>query len=195
MKKNVKLLIFLGMVILQLAVPVFMIQDHQATLNQGQQFKFKAAPVDPYDAFMGRYLNISIEEQRKAVEDSSIYQPGKTVYAVLENDAQGYAHISGLSFNRPPNQAYFKTKIAYTEGSNSPSGNVILQIPFNRYYMPENQAIEAEKVLNTRFINRIDDVYITVRIHNGKAVMERVYIGGKTIEDYLEENRGLAERK
>lgn len=61
--------------------------------------------------------------------------------------------------------------------------------------MPENQAIEAEKVLNTRFVNRIDDVYITVRIHNGRAVMERVYIGGKTIKDYLAENRGPAERK
>ncbi|AHF08499.1 GDYXXLXY domain-containing protein [Desulfitobacterium metallireducens] len=188
MKRNVKMIIFIGMVILQLAVPISMIQDHQSILQQGQQYKFKAAPVDPYDAFMGRYLNIDIEEQRVPVEDIQKYPPGRTVYATLENNAQGYVEVSSISFNHPANEAYFKTKIAFTEELNSQSGNVVLKIPFSRYYMPEDQALNAEKELNTRFMERINDVYITVRIHNGKAVMERVYVAGKTIEDYLKDN-------
>lgn len=189
MKRKVKLIIFIGMVIIQLAVPGFIIQDYQNTLREGQQFKFKAAPVDPYDAFMGRYLNINIEEQRVQVEDMQKYQPGRTVYAELENNAQGFAEISGLSFNRPENKTYFKTKIAYLEDYSSRLGSVMLQIPFSRYYMPEDQAMEAEKELNTRFRDRINDVYVTVRIHDGKAVMEMVYVEGRTIEDYLTETR------
>lgn len=185
MTRNVRWIILFGMIILQLAVPIAMIQSHQTTLQQGQQFKFKAAPVDPYDAFMGRYLDINIEEQRIPVEDIQKYPPGRKVYALLENNAQGYAEISGLSLNRPQNKPYFETTIAYIEDFNSQSDKVVLQIPFRRYYMPEAQAMEAEKVLNTRFTGKIDEVYITVRIRDGKAVMERVYVEGKTIEDYL----------
>lgn len=187
MKKKMKIVLFIGMVILQLAVPVSMIQDHQTTLKEGQPFKFKAAPVDPYDPFIGRYLSINIEERQVQVEDTSKYQAGRSVYVTLENDAQGYAKISGLSFDRPTNPSYFKTKIAYTEDPSVRSGKVYLQIPFDRYYMPEAQALVSEKELNTLFKENTNDVYVTVRMNKGNAVMEKVYISGRSIEDYLKE--------
>lgn len=197
MKKTGKITLMILMVILQLAVPLYMIKSHQITLLEGQQFKFKAAPVDPYDPFMGRYININLEERSIPVEDVRQYRSGKTVYVALENAADGYAKVSGISFNRPNNPAYFKTKIAYIENTfgspmeldmnnlNPTPGKVHFEIPFNRYYLPENLALKAEKEWNKVLTSRSSEVYITARIHQGNSAIENVYISGESIVDYL----------
>lgn len=197
MKRTLKITLLILMVILQLAVPLYMIKSHQITLQEGQQFKFKAAPVDPYDPFMGRYISINLEERSIPVEDIRQYRSGKTIYVALENAADGYAKVSGISFNRPNNPAYFKTKIAYiqntfgspmeldTDNLNPIPGKVFLVIPFNRYYLPENLAIKAEKDWNKVLTSRNNEVFITVRIHQGNSAIENVYISGESIVDYL----------
>jgi len=181
MKRNVKIALFIFMVLLQLTIPISMILEHQATLTTGQVFKFKAAPVDPYDPFQGRYLSINIEARQVKVGDPGKYRDGQKVYAILETDDEGYAKISGLSVDAPVNSPYFKTQIANID----PLGTVYLQIPFNRYYMPEAQATAAEKELNGRFGENAPKIYVNVRIYKGNAILESVYISGLLIEDYL----------
>lgn len=202
MKKSLKITLLIFMVILQLAVPLYMMRSHQITLNEGQQFKFKAAPVDPYDPFMGRFLSINLEQRSIQVDDIRQYRSGRTVYIILENEEGGYAKVSGISFNRPNNTSYFKTKIAYIENTygsvmelntNSLSpipGKVHFVIPFNRYYLPENLALKAEKEWNKLFTSRSNEVFITVRIYQGNAVIENVYISGESIVDYLNKVEG-----
>ena len=56
--KTSKLLIgcFALVAVAQLTVPAWMIVSHERTLLTGKVFKFRTAPVDPYDAFRGRYV-------------------------------------------------------------------------------------------------------------------------------------------
>ena len=61
---------------------------------------------------------------------------------------------------------------------------VYIKIPFERYYMDESKAKLAEEEYN-KSLRDEKDVYATVRIHNGDAVVDGLYIDGYSIEDYL----------
>lgn len=47
--------------VIQLAVPAFMIVRREHALSMGRAFKFRTAPVDPYDAYRGRYVALNFE--------------------------------------------------------------------------------------------------------------------------------------
>ena len=61
MKKR-KLLItsFILLCLVQTAVPLSMIARREFTLRNGRVYKFKTAPVDPYDAFRGRFVALAV---------------------------------------------------------------------------------------------------------------------------------------
>lgn len=185
MKRKTRFFLFILMVVLQLAVPLSMIQDYQGTLKDGQLYKFKASPVDPYDPFQGRYLWVNIDENQVQVEDIRPYQSVGKVYVTVENDNQGYARLSGISIEQPVEATYLETKISYIQELGRGEGIVHLQIPFDRYYMPETQAIAAEEELAKVFRENTEEVYVTVKINQGNAVLEGVYVSGRSIEEII----------
>ena len=56
MKSKLIIGLFLGVSFIQIITPLSMIIKRESVLKNGGQFKFKTAPVDPYDAFRGRYV-------------------------------------------------------------------------------------------------------------------------------------------
>ena len=62
---------------------------------------------------------------------------------------------------------------------------VTLQLPFDRYYMKESRAPEAERSYNRRAQG--EKAWVTVRIREGHAVLEELYIDGLPIREYLEQ--------
>ena len=67
--KNNKYIIglFLCLFAVQIAVPVYMIVNREKTLVLGKQFKFHTVPVDPYDAFRGRYVALAVQQDSAPV--------------------------------------------------------------------------------------------------------------------------------
>ncbi|MCG8571283.1 MAG: GDYXXLXY domain-containing protein, partial [Spirochaetes bacterium] len=55
---KVKIIAFIILAIIQLAVPVNMIIQSEKALTLGDEFKIKVIPIDPYDIFRGRYLTL-----------------------------------------------------------------------------------------------------------------------------------------
>ena len=62
MRKKYLLIAFACMVLAQLAFPLKMILGREVSLLQGETFLMKVKPLDPYDAFRGRYVTISYED-------------------------------------------------------------------------------------------------------------------------------------
>ena len=63
------------------------------------------------------------------------------------------------------------------------------RLPFDRYYIDEDFAKDAESLTSWSNRDEIDNVYITVKAKNGKGVVTGMYVDNQTIEEYILENR------
>jgi len=185
MKKRIIIGLFSCLVLIQIVVPLSMIAKKEAILKNGKQFKFKTAPVDPYDAFRGRYVALRIASD-SAPNPGNNFNPGGKVYAHIALDDQGFAVISKVTAKRPKEGDYIKTTTRYRFDSD---GKIFLNMPFDRYYMEENAAPAAEAAYRKHSSQGNESAYVTVRIKSGFAVLEELYVGGKPILEFIEQSQ------
>ncbi|MCX7841661.1 MAG: GDYXXLXY domain-containing protein [Clostridia bacterium] len=178
--------LLMSLFVIQLSVPAYMIGNREMTLRYGKQFKFKAEPIDPFDAFRGRYVEVNIRNEGIDVAEGEKYMTGDRVFVLLETDAQGFALMKSISKERPKGTDYFETRIYY--GSFKEDGvmdKAYVRIPFSRYYMEESLAPKAEEEYNRSIREQNKEVYVTVRVRNGSTVLEGLFIEGVRVEEYL----------
>ena len=183
MKTRLLLALFGLALFAQLAVPASMILKRERVLAHGQAFKFRTAPVDPYDAFRGRYVALGFDRNSVAAPPGHDFARGQTVHVRLEEDADGFATFAEVLRERPDAAPYLTTKIQYVGGN-----MVQLRLPFDRYYMDENAAPAAEQAYwkYTAASNR--NAHVQVRLEKGFAVLEDLYVDGQPIREYLAQN-------
>lgn len=186
MKNNLIIGVFLCLASIQIVTPLAMITKREAVLKNGAQFKFKTAPVDPYDAFRGRYVALRLEEDNVPDLKGVKLNPGQNVYAIIVIGEQGFAKLTTVATGRPQGISYIQAKVRYVSND-----KVQLELPIDRYYMEEKAAPTAERVYREYSRRDKQDAYVLVRIKDGFAVIESLYIGGKRIEDVVRniENR------
>lgn len=186
MRKNLIIGLFVGLMVTQIVVPVSMICKRESTLKNGMLFKFKTAPVDPYDAFRGRYVALRVEVNTVSKPEGMNLKYGQKVYAQLEADENGLAQVSKISLQKPIDSAYLTASATVTYPA---SNDVRLNLPIDRYYMEEKAAPRAEQVYRERNSRGKKDAYVAVRIKDGFAVIEGLYIDGQRIEDLLKRHK------
>ena len=162
MKKYLLVLISV-LIAVQLLVPAYMIWNKYDIIRTGEEYIFSVSPVDPYDAFRGRYVSFWI--------DAEVNQKGK--YGILEVDDGGFAHIKNVTDIKPDGNAYLKDK-----------DDGYFNVPIDRYYMDEKIAPVAESLAN-EFGDELA-AYVTVRVKNGNCVVTGLYADGKRIEEIAE---------
>ena len=167
----------------QLAVPAAMILKRERTLAHGQAFKFRTAPVDPYDAFRGRYVALGFDRNSVAAPPGHDFARGQTVHVRLAEDADGFATFAEVLRDPPDAAPYLTTKIQYVGGD-----LVHLRLPFDRFYMDENEAPAAERAYWKYSASSNRNAYVQVRIEKGFAVLEDLYVDGTPIREYLAQN-------
>lgn len=180
MKKNkVVLILFAIVAIFQLAQPLYMAWRWEDILQTGVSYRWKTAPVDPYDALRGRYIDLWFKENKGPVSNGENLKPGQTVYALLGIDSNGFAYVAGITSQKPADGDYVEVKAGYYLDNN---GNMNVSLPFKRFYMREDLAPQAERAYGR---NAAKEGSVSVRIKNGMGVIEQLYIGDQTIEEYL----------
>ncbi len=177
-------ILFLVLVLTQIGVPVWMIGRQEYVLAAGTVYKFKTAPIDPYDAFRGKYVALNIEQNRAPYFGHRKLQRDQTVYAQIEVDSLGFAFFSEVSLEKPVDKPYLKTRFRRKLCNDD---LVLIRIPFDRYYLNENKASKAEALYREHSRVGKQDAYIAVRILDGAAALEELYIGGKPVLEALEE--------
>jgi len=178
MTSRTRLWLFAVMALVQLAAPAGMIFSHERTLAKGQAFKFRTAPVDPYDAFRGRYVALRLENSEATLAEGVEASRGQTVYATIDAGDDGFARFGVASLAPPQDKPYLKAKAGYASGK----GAVGLQLPFDRFYMEESKAPAAEAAYWAHNKRGAQDAYIVVRVLDGAGVIEDLYVGGKSIQ-------------
>ena len=178
-KKNI-LLLFALVAIAQLFVPLQMIFNQENIINTGTEFKFQTAPIDPYDAFRGKYITLFFKEREITVKDAKKWVNGETVFATIISAKNGFAKISSISKSKPKNtDSYLKLKIGFALNNDK----IAIDLPFNRFYMNENVALKAEKIYRESSIKKKNKTYALVAIKNGEAVIKDVRINEVSLKD------------
>ena len=183
MKTRLLLALFGLALFAQLAVPASMILKRERVLAHGQAFKFRTAPVDPYDAFRGRYVALGFDRNSVAAPPGHDFARGQTVHVRLEEDADGFATFAEVLRERPDAAPYLTTKIQYVGGN-----MVHLRLPFDRFYMDEDAAPAAEQAYWKYSASSNRNAHVQVRIEKGFAVLEDLYVDGQPIREYLAQN-------
>lgn len=193
------------MIAAQLAVPCAMIYSMENILKHGEVWRFKTAPVDPYDIFRGRYVALAVEESKIDYQGGEKFFPGQKVYVTLLKDGQGFARLKEISSKKPDAESFLKVTVNYHEtlrhvlvpaaqtaaAAQTPAeyrqekvNTVHLRLPFDRYYMNEKKAPEAELQYQQRHADgQMKNAYIDARVLGGQALIEGLYLDGKPIEE------------
>jgi uncharacterized membrane-anchored protein len=166
-----------GLALLQLGVPLFMVAQREATLEHGRVYRFRTAPVDPADAFRGRYVRLDFEARRTVVPNREGFERGQKLYAQLGEDEQEFARITALSRTRPSTGDWLRVRMYYAWNCT----NVEVRLPFDRYYMNEALAPRAETLYREHSRQGKRDAHATVRVRGSSAVLEELYVGGQPI--------------
>lgn len=182
-----KLLIaFIVVAIAQLFIPAKMVYDNHITETEGTTYKFKAEPVDPADPFRGRYITLNFEADNFATahfED----EYNREIFALLGKDAQGFARIKGVQYDRPAKGDYITARVWHYSRYDK---TLHLKLSFERYYMEESKAPEAEKLYN-QYVgdsNNTLPAYGEVAVKDGNAVLKAVIINGMPVEEYVRQH-------
>lgn len=176
--------------LIYLWVPFNMIQSVQKVLKEGTVYRFKSIPVDPYDAFRGRYIILNIGSSVISVDQAKEkFNRQQTVYLGIKVDENGFANFENAFAEIPEGQDYVKTTVAHV----SPN-SITIRFPENmkQYFINEKLAPLAEKTYreltrNNRTQPDAINAYLDVRILEGTVVIEELYLKGKPIVEYLEQ--------
>lgn len=179
-KKKLVIFLFSCFAAVLIAVPVMLIRQQENILATGQEFKFKTQPMDPFDAFRGRYVALGFERTPLDVPNNVKLNGGQTVFVQIENKPDGFARFSRLFAAAPANVAYLKCRVSYQSGN-----QVYFDVPFDKYYLQETKAPKAEKLYREHSARSVQDGYIILSVKNGEGVIKGLYLGGKPIEELL----------
>jgi len=187
MNRSLRLTLFVIVALVQLAVAGGAIVKSELALRTGEEFRFRIQPVDPIDAFRGRYVAIRFAVERASAADDLEVRSGKYVYVPLEVDADGYAALGQARADRPHGSSYLRLRAGVVSPDEEGNRWVWVTLPFRRYYMDEDRAPKAERaVWAGRRGQR--EASIGVRVRNGVGVIEELYIDDVPIHQWLAEN-------
>jgi uncharacterized membrane-anchored protein len=185
--KKIILLAFIVVALVQIYVPARIILDRTIVLNSGKEFKFKTAPIDPSDPFRGKYIDLNFNDNTIGIQNKENWARGETVFVLLTTDNNGFAKIRSVSKAKPSDtQDFLKAKVDHVIYDGS---KLLIEYPFERFYMEESKAYDAELTYNRTLADTSQVAYALVNIKNGESVLKDVMINGISIVEIVKQDQ------
>ncbi len=192
--------IILGIVLAaQLLIPASMILKHERILRTGELYRFKTRPIDPADPFQGRYVWLGFENDYIPGINKNEPSPkyNERVFVSLGAGSDDLCVLKSWSRTQPETGDYLKLKYTGTRTQWNPDTKkstymgLRFHLPFNRFYMDENKAKRAERIVRRTTIdlfepantNLVTNCWANVRVLNGAALIEDVLVDGTPIRE------------
>ena len=186
MRNKMKIILTVVYLLVLLAIPAFTIYQSDKVLKEGEVFRFKVRPVDPYDPFRGAYVTLNFDLSSVTVPYHAELKDREEVFFLLGKDEEGYVEIKDAVGEKPLEGAYLQSKLKYGYPY-SEDETVILRVnfPFNRFFLDQEDAKLAENKI--RGLARKNQVYLDVSISEGKGVIKELYFGDLPVREYLDQ--------
>lgn len=177
--KTFRIVIFILIALAQLSVPAMMAWGRVQTLTHGRVWKLKTAPIDPEDAVRGRYVMLRFDAEDTYRQPDQL-KSVDSLYAILKEGQDGFAAVDHVSFSPNPGDSAVKV-----EPGGFWDGQQRIVFPFRYFWVTEKNAPAAEQAYRENSRRGQQNAFVTVRIRNGDAALEQLYIDDKTLPDYL----------
>ena len=186
--KKILFTAFILVALVQLYVPAKMILDKENVLETGKEYKFKTAPIDPSDPFRGKYITLNYDENTVEIPNEQDWMRGEIIYVSLMTDIAGFAKAKSVSKEKPTeNHDFVEAKVSFITGNGS--NKLTIDYPFDRYYMEESKAYDAERTYRQSQLDTNQITYALVSIKDGDAVLKDVLIDGTSIRAIVKKNQ------
>lgn len=179
---------FAAMVVVQLFLPASVIIEREMIIQRGKMWKFKTQPVDPNDVFRGKYIYLQFANNELKAPTSYVSEKSSEVYISLVEDEEGFAIPSEI-FSELPADSKDHVRVQMTNWT-SPSEDlteenqtIFFEYPFDRFYMEESKAPEAEATYVQATRDSLVQTWAVVYVLNGEAVLTDVIIDGKSVRE------------
>jgi hypothetical protein len=159
MNTNVKYLLFGIMVLAQIGAPISLIFSRESILREGES------------------ITVSVDDH---------WEYGQIAYVILQKGDDGFAKAVKLTRNRPKEGIYLKILIGTVfYQSNGYPYEVGIEYPFGQYFLSEKKAPKAESLYREHTSSEKHEAYVVVRVRDGLAALENLFIAGKPISDFF----------
>ena len=193
---KIRLGCYLAVLVGILAHPLHTIWKYEFSDIPSREFLFECAMRDPYDIMRGRYVQLSFDQGNITLPEnrSATYPRGLEVYAVLKEGEDGFAKIVDFvtTRNEVPqdgwplrisSDAVWNTNWQPNDENKRISYRV--RFPFERYYVNEKLAPQAEKVIRGESSTK---VALKVRIlEGGEFAVEDLLVDGRPLREVIAE--------
>ncbi len=171
------------MCVAQWIVPGKMIYDSENVITEGVEYKFKTAPIDPSDPFRGKYITLNFESNFLTFDDTVEWQAGQEIFVTFTTDSAGFAIPEAISSTQPNTGSFLRTTVDYV--ADYDDHKVWIKLPFNRFYLEESKASEAERVYWEAQRDSTQIAHALVSMGSGQAVLKNVFINDVPIVDIV----------
>lgn len=188
-----------------LLVPVYVVVSSQSVLDNGKLYKFKPTAYDPFDPFRGKFLRVNYETN--SIPTKFDFEEREKAYVSIGVDKQGFAFFEEAFKSPPRKKDYLETTIDWAgvdeklqrqieaameldnfDISSLDTRNAVrIEIPdnMNKFFINEDDALDAEKILQTERKN----IYIGVRILDGEVRLDNIFVKDQPIVEYIDSHR------
>lgn len=180
--KTLRLILFIALALAQIAVAARAIILSEIALRRGETYRFRLQPVDPVDAFRGRYVALRFAEDRCPVADGVPHIRQEKIYVPLVVDDEGFATFGAARLEAPEtgDWLYLQSGVEFMDEDGE--RRLSLALPFQRYYMTEKLAKEVDTAMWNRGIR---PAWVTVRVYEGVGVIEDLFVDGLPVREWL----------
>ncbi len=182
------LAVFAVAVAAQWLLPLAGIWQYERVIARGTTVRLECVAPDPYDPLRGRYLAVRPAEGRVPKPEGMVGRDAVPVWATLEAGDDGLSRIKSLSLEpvSGPTVIRLVAKWRLWEGQTSPE-TVFVEWPFDRLYLNERLAPDADKLVTERFREGQDRPVAEVRLLDGRAVLTDVLVDGVSIREIVKQ--------
>lgn len=183
------------LIIFQIAILSYVIWNSLTIIETKQEIRLRCGLFDPYDFMKGRYIRLNLQDVSQVQKKSmpSIWNmstddlrkvKGRSVYCVLKQ-VDDYHVIKDITFEKPgPQTLFMKLNIGYVGWE-----DINLKLHFDNYYLQEDFAVEADKILARSRSEEIDLRLVLAVGKGGKVVQKDFLVDNIPIIEYIEKNR------
>lgn len=175
-KKKIGFLVFALVII---TIPLYLMLSSENVLENGNRHKIRLEGRDPFDPFRGKFLRLNFDDEI----DCFACEEGEEVFVLLEKDEDGFSFFSEGVKERPDHFDFFTAKVerAYP-------GKAIIKLDnLTKYFINEDKAKDAEDVLQSYVRQKPNDVYLAIRVLDGEARLEDIFIEDTPFLEFLED--------
>jgi uncharacterized membrane-anchored protein len=176
--KTLRIGIFVLVAVAQLAVPASVAWKREQTFAHGRIWKLKTAPVDPVDVVRGRYIWLQYAISEFAQSERADWK--SPIYVVLKEDPDGFAQVDHISQTPVSGD-----NVVQADAGGWSDGTQRISFPFRNYWVTEKIAPRVEQAYRENSRRGKENAYVTLRVRNGDAALEQLFIDNQPLADYL----------